>query len=120
MAWYLRGLTCYRGTCRPGSATLNPSDIIFGQEGAWWVIEAIREVGSATNCGRFFREVGGQRIYMAVMLLQTDEWLYVAWSAMEAILGQPPAEGQVYGVDGYNSTRVILLGRGKCPVYAAH
>jgi hypothetical protein len=55
---------------------------------------AIREVGAATNCDRFFREVGGQRIYMAVMLLQTNGCLYAAWSAMEAILGQPPAKGK--------------------------
>ncbi|MDP3047646.1 MAG: hypothetical protein Q8O07_09245 [Chloroflexota bacterium] len=100
-------------------AIQNPSNIIFSQEDAWFIVEAIREVGTAMNCGRFFREVGGQRIYMAVMLLQTGEWLYATWPDMEAILGQPPAEGQVYDVDGYNGARVILLGQGQGPVYAA-
>ena len=43
--------------------------------------------------GRFFREVGGQRICMAVMLLQIGECAYATWLDMEAILGQPPVEG---------------------------
>jgi hypothetical protein len=80
---------------------------------------AIREVGAATNCDRFFREVSGQRICMAVMLLQTGECSYATWPDMEAILGQPPDEGQVYCVAGYNCAQVILLGQERCPVCAA-
>jgi hypothetical protein len=81
-------------------ATHNPRSVISSQEDTWFIVEAVREVGAATNCGRFFREVGGQRICMAGMLLQTNECLYATWSDMKARLGQPPAEGPVYGVAG--------------------
>lgn len=52
------------------------------------------------------------------MLLQTGKGFYAARPDMEAIPGQPPAKGQVYGVEGYHYARSILLGQGQCPVYA--
>ncbi|MCL5997450.1 MAG: hypothetical protein M1546_15545 [Chloroflexi bacterium] len=100
-------------------ATQNARSVIFSREEAWGIVEAIREVGVTTNCGRFFREVGGQRIYMAVTLLRTNERLYATWSAREAILREPPTEGQLYCVAGYNCAQVIPLGQELCPVCAA-